>query len=162
MPRHNGQPKETTKYKTQRKELGLQRTILIEVTHFGFDTVAKAASGRLDGFLGNVDGSGSGGGGGVVLVSGRNLAAALDGVLGLAELGLDLVGRRRARTVVAHFLAAVAGLEALAVLAFNAVDGSVVVAVVTINLDETLLEAGTLGSRWEGRKWEKEEGKMLV
>lgn len=95
--------------------------IIIVVTHLGLYTVAKAASGGLNGLLfGDLA---------VLVVVGALVASTtVDGVLGT---GVGAGG-----FLAAHLLTT--GLEALTVLAFDAIDGSVVVVVTTVDLDVRL------------------------
>jgi hypothetical protein len=127
---------------------GGELTVFVVVTHLGLDTVAEAFAGALNGLFGDL---------GVLELGTLEGGTTVDGVLGL-DVGAG-------RLLAAHFLAVGTGLESLAVLALDAVDGGVVVVVVTVNLDERLgvlltlwlleLRLGlVLGAGWEGKRRE--------
>lgn len=106
----------------------LLAAVFVVVTHLGLDTVAEAFAGALNGLFGDL---------GVLELGTLEGGTTVDGVLGL-DVGAG-------RLLAAHFLAVGTGLESLAVLALDAVDGGVVVVVVTVNLDERL---GVLLTLW--------------
>lgn len=107
---------------------GVELTVFVVVTHLGLDTVAEAFTGRLNGLFGQL---------GVLVLGALVGGTAVDGVLGL-DVGAG-------RSLAAHFLLVVTGLETLAVLALDAVDGGVVVVVTAVDLDVRLREFLTRG-----------------